>query len=60
MLKSGSSLDLSQEALCSHHGRQLRLQDLEGHVPMVFQVFCKIDRGHAALAELPVDAIAAL
>ena len=43
-------LILGEEALPSHHGGQLRLQNLMGHLALVFQVFLPEDR-HLSLDE---------
>jgi hypothetical protein len=57
MLQVGGGLDLVQKALGSHHGRESGFEDLERHLPAVPQVLGQIHRGHAALAELPLDPI---
>jgi len=59
VLEIGGGADLGQEAFGAHHGRQLGLEDLEGHLPVVAQVLRQVHRGHAALAELALDAVAA-
>ena len=39
-------------------GAQLRVEHLDGDLAAVLQVFGEIDRGHAALAELALEAVA--
>jgi hypothetical protein len=60
VLKVRRGLDLGQEALAADHRRELRLEDFEGDAAVVLQVLGQVDRGHAALAELTLDAVAAL
>ncbi len=60
VLQVGGGADLGQEALAAHHGGQLGLEDLEGDPAVVLQVLGQVDRGHAALAELALEAVAAL
>ena len=40
------------------HGGELRAQHLDGDLAAVLEVLGEIDRRHAALAELPLDAVA--
>ena len=51
-------LDLLHEALGAEHGGELGLQDLEGDLAVVLEVLGEVDRRHAALAELALDAVA--
>ena len=60
MLKLRCRLDLGQEALGTDDCRQLRLEDLEGHLAFVLDVLGQVDRGHAALTELTLDHVAAV
>jgi hypothetical protein len=60
MLQVRGRLDLADESLASDDGCELGLEDLERHLPPVLQVLGQVDRGHAALAELPLDRVAAL
>ena len=60
MLQVGRRLDLGEEPLGAHDGGQLGLEHLERDLPLVPEVFGQVDRGHAALAELALDAVAAL
>jgi len=58
MLQPGDGLDLAEEALGADDGGELRPEDLDGHLPVVPQVGGQVHRGHAAGAELPLDAVA--
>ncbi len=58
MLQAGGGLDLAEEALAADDGRELGVEDLDGDLAAVLQVLGEVDRGHAALAELALDAIA--
>ncbi len=58
MLQVGGDLDLGQESLGAEHRGQLRPQHLDRDLAVVLQVLGEIDRGHAALAQLPLDAVA--
>ncbi len=60
MLKVRGRLDLGQEALRPDDGRELGLQDFQRDLTLVAEVLGQVDRGHAALAELALDAVAAL
>ena len=57
MLERGDSLDLAQEPLGPDDGGELGAQDLDRDLAVVLQVLGQVDRGHAALAELPLDAV---
>ena len=58
MLQRGGGLDLLHEALGAEHGGELRLEDLDRHLAVVLEVLGQIHGGHAALAQLPLDAVA--
>ena len=58
MLQRGGGLDFHHEPLGADDGGELRLQDLERHLAVVLEVLRQVHRGHAALAELPLDAVA--
>ena len=58
MLEIGGDLDLGEEAVAADDGGQLGVQDLDGDLAAVLQVLGEVDGGHAALAELAVEAIA--
>ena len=58
MLQVGGGLDLAQEPLGADDGGQLGPQHLERHLAVVLQVLGQVHRGHAARAELPLDAVA--
>jgi hypothetical protein len=58
VLQSGRRLDLGQEPLGAEHRRQVGLEDLDRHLAVVPEVFGQVHRGHAALAQLPLEAVA--
>ena len=58
VLEVGRELDLGQEALGADHGGELGAQDLERDAAVVPDVLGEIDRGHAAGADLAVEAVA--
>ena len=58
MLQRGCGRDLLQEALGAQHGGEFRLQHLHGDAALVLHVLGEIDRGHAALAERALNAVA--
>ena len=58
MLEVGGDLDLGQEPLGAEHGGQLGAQHLERDLAVVPQVVREVDGGHAARAELALDAVA--
>jgi hypothetical protein len=58
MLQIGGEFDLAQEAFGAQHGRELRTQHLDRHVPVVPKVGGRVDRGHPALPELSLEAVA--
>jgi len=57
MLQGGGGGDLLHEAIRAQHRREVRLEDLDGHLAVVLQVLGEVHRGHAPLAELPLDAV---
>ena len=58
MLEVGGGLDLTEEPLGADDRGQFGPQHLEGHLAVVLQVLRQVHRGHAAGAELPLDAVA--
>ena len=58
MLQRRRGLDLHHEPFGADDGGELGLEDLERHLAVVLQVLREVDRGHAALAQLPLDAVA--
>ena len=58
MPQSGREPDLLQEPLGAEDRGQLRAQDLDGDLAVVLEVLRQVHRGHAALAQLPLDAVA--
>ena len=58
MLQVGGDLDLGEEAVAADDGGELGVQDLDGDLAAVLQVFGEVDGGHPALAQLALEAIA--
>ena len=58
VIEAGDDLDLAQEALATDRRRDLRLQDFDRDAPPVLDVVGEIHGGHAAGADLGVDAVA--
>ena len=57
MPQAGGDPDLLEEPIRSERGGELGAQDLEGDGTVVPEIMCQIDDGHAAAAELAIDAI---
>ena len=58
MLQVRGGLDLFQESLGAEDGGEFGTEDLEGDFAVVAEVVREIDRGHAALTEFAVEAVA--
>ena len=58
MLQLGGGPDLGEEALGAELGGEIGMQQLDRHLAVVLEVVREIDRGHAARAELALDAVA--
>jgi hypothetical protein len=58
VLQPGGGLDLGQEPLRAQRRRQLGVEHLDGHLAVVPEIVRQVDRGHAAGAELALDAVA--
>jgi hypothetical protein len=58
VLQVRRGLDLGQEPLGADHRGQLGTEHLDGDLAIVLQVLGEIDGRHAALTELPLDAVA--
>ena len=58
VLQVGGGLDLAEEPLGADHGGEFRPQHLDRHLAVVLEVLRQVDRGHAAGAELALDAVA--
>ncbi len=58
MLKIRRCLDFTQEALGADDRRQLGPQHLDGDLAVVLDVLGQVHGGHAALAELALEAVA--
>ena len=59
MLEPGRNLDLAEKPLRAQRGGQLRMEQLEGHPPVVLEILGQEDRRHAAAADLALDRVAA-
>ena len=58
MLQVGRELDLGQEPLGPDHRGELGAEHLERHPPGMPDVLGQVDRGHAAGADLALEAVA--
>src|SRR2546429_3504873 len=58
VLQPGRNLDLAQEPLGAEGRRQLRVQDLDRHRPVVLQIVGQEHGGHAAASQLPLHRVA--
>ena len=58
MIQARDDVDLAQKSIRADRRGELRVQNLQRDVPMVFHVVGEIDRRHAAAADLALDAIA--
>ena len=56
MLQVRRDLDLGEESLGAEHGAELGVEHLERDVAVVSDVAREIDGGHAARADLALDA----
>ena len=59
MLQAGGELDLAEESVGAEGLGQFRMEHLERHRPVVAEVVSEIHHGHAAAAELALDAVLA-
>ena len=57
--ESGGELDLAEEPVGADRGREVRPEDLQGDLAVVAEVLGEEHDGHAALAELALEAVAA-
>ena len=58
MLQPSRDLDLPEEAVGAETQRQLGVQDLDGHRPVVAYVLREIHRRHPTAPDLPVEVVA--
>ena len=56
MLQVGGDPDLRQEPLGAEDGGELGAEDFDGDLAVVLQVVGEVDGGHAAAAELALEA----
>ena len=57
MLQVGGGLDLGEEPLGADHGGELGAQHLDRDLAIVLEVVREVHGGHAARAELALDAV---
>jgi hypothetical protein len=57
VIETGRDLDLAQEPVRPEHGREIRLEDLDGDRATVLQILGEPDGGHAAASEDTFDRI---
>jgi hypothetical protein len=58
VIQAGGELDFAEEPVGAEHGRQLGMQHLDRHPPLVLQVLRQVHRGHAPAAQLTLDGVA--
>src|SRR4030095_12767012 len=58
MLQGGGGLDFPHKPVGSDDRRELRPENLYRYLPVVLEILGEIHRRHAALAQLPLDAVA--
>jgi hypothetical protein len=58
VLKLGYDLDFVEKALGPYCLGKLRVEYFDGDTTVMPRVLCKVDHGHAAAAELPLDQVA--
>ena len=58
MVELGGDGDLAQEPLGAERVGEFRVEDLDRHRAVVLEIVREVDGGHAALAELALDAVA--
>jgi hypothetical protein len=55
MSKGGKNFDFAQEPFRPQHGRQFRVEDLDGDRAVMLQIVSQENRGHAATAQFPLE-----
>ena len=58
MVELGGDRDLAQEPLGAERVGEFGVEDLDRHGAVVLEVVREVDGGHAAVAELALDAVA--
>ena len=58
MVELGGDGDLAEEPLGAERVGELGVEDLDRHRAVVLEIVREVDGGHAALAQLPLDAVA--
>ncbi len=57
VLEPSGEQDFSLEALGAEHGGEFAVEHFERHRAVVLQVVGEVDRGHAAAAQLSLEAV---
>ena len=57
MIQPSGDRNLAQEPLGAERLGQLGTQDLDSSLALVLQIVSEVDRGHAALTQLAIDAV---
>ncbi len=55
--QASSDADLTEESIGAQHRGDLRTQDLDGNLSIVFALEGEIHRRHATLTQLPLDLV---
>ena len=58
VLECGGDRDFAEEPVAAEGGRDLGLEQLDGHTALVLEVLGEEDDGHPALTQLALDAVA--
>jgi hypothetical protein len=58
VLQLRGDFDLAEEPVAAQGGGDFRTQHLDRHLAAVLHVLGQVDRGHAARADFPLDAVA--
>lgn len=59
MLEIRRDANLAQESLAAEHCAELRVENLQCDLTIVFRIAREIDRGHSSTADLALDIVAA-
>ena len=59
MLKLSSNGDFAKEAIAADSDCDIWIENFDRYDAIMAQVFCQVDRGHAAMTKLALDLIAA-
>ena len=58
MVELGGDGDLAEEPLGAERVGEFGVEDLDRHRAIVLEIVCEVNRGHAALPELALEAVA--